>query len=97
MKILTNLLLLILMLSGPVYAKDNQSSLEKALQDEISGDSNKGKPDNPGEHGRDNAAKKQRENPGHGSKGDDSWESAISDAFDDEDKNDNKNKGKNAK
>jgi hypothetical protein len=34
----------------------------------------KGRPDNPGQHGRENAAAKQNASPGKGSKSDDSWE-----------------------
>ena len=54
----------------------------------------KGKPDNPGEHGRDNAAQKQRENPGKGSKGGDSWEDSIKDEFDEKDKDKDKDKNR---
>ena len=45
-----------------------------------------GRPDDPGAHGRENAAQKQRDNPGKGSKGgDDDWEDRIRDAIDDDD------------
>ena len=101
MTMLTKLLFLILILSSPAYGKDKESSPEKALRDEISEDRDRGqgRPDNPGQHGRDNAAEKQRENPGRGSKGGDAWESSKSDAFEDDDgnKNDKNKKNKSKK
>lgn len=96
-------MLLLLIFAVPAYAKDKNSSIEDAVRDEIReelgyDDNNKGKghgrPDNPGEHGRDNAAEKQRENPGKGSKGGDSWEDRVSDVFDDDDKDKDKDKDK---
>jgi len=108
-------LLIALVTSAPLYAKDKNASIEDAVRNEIRdslGDDGKrndkgnGRPDNPGEHGRENAAQKQRENPGKGSKGDDSWEDRVRDAADDDDKHDKdkdkdkdkeKNKGKKKK
>ena len=59
---------LVLILSSPAFAKDKGSSVEDAIREEIRdeigdvdhGDNSKGKgrPDNPGEHGRENAAQK---------------------------------------
>jgi hypothetical protein len=97
----TLLFLSLLMCTTVGVAKDKDSSLERAIKDEIRDEiyeddkhGGKGKPDNPGEHGRDNAAQKQRENPGQGSKGDgDSWEDIIRDEIDD----DSKDKGKKKK
>jgi len=66
-----------LVATTPAYAKpDKDSNQESAIRDELSYENNqgKGRPDNPGEHGRENAAQKQRENPGKGSKGGDSWD-----------------------
>lgn len=55
----------------------------------------KGRPDNPGQHGRENAAAKQRENPGKGSKGGESWEDTARGALDkDEKKQKDKKKDK---
>jgi hypothetical protein len=102
---------LILILSSPAFAKDKESSIEGAIREEIRDEiddddyrgNNKGKsrPDSPGEHGRENAAQKQRANPGQGSKGGDSWEDVIRDEFEDDDdkggNNKNKNKNKNKK
>lgn len=102
MKTIIPVLSILLAYSLPGYAKDKESSIERAikdeLRDEIYDDNNqkgKGKPDNPGQHGRDNAAQKQRENSGKGSKGADSWEDIIRDEIDDDDKGKNKNKNKN--
>jgi hypothetical protein len=87
--------------SAPGFTKDKDSSLEREIKDEIRdeiyGDDKqkgKGRPDNPGEHGRDNAAQKQSENPGKGSKANDSWEDVIRDEIDDKDKDKDKSKGK---
>ena len=74
----------------PLQAKDKNDSIEDAIgdaiRDEIYDDDKhkgKGRPDNPGEHGRDNARRKQCENPGKGSKCDYDWEDIISDDDDD--------------
>lgn len=82
------------------FSKDKSSSIEDAIRDEVSDEldydkkKGKGRPDNPGEHGRDNAEQKQRDNPGKGSKDDNSWEDEIREKFeDDEDKNDKNDKG----
>jgi len=88
-----------LLMSAPLYAKDKNSSIEDAIRDSVDDDDKHkgkghGRPDNPGEHGRENAAQKQRENPGNGSKGGDSWEDKVRDAIDDDDKDD-KDKKKN--
>ena len=104
---------LVLILSSPAFAKDKGSSVEDAIREEIRdeigdvdhGDNSKGKgrPDNPGEHGRENAAQKQRVNPGQGSKGGDSREDLMRYEFEHDDekggknKNKNKNKDKNKK
>ena len=48
----------------------------------------KGRPDNPGQHGRENAAAKQRENPGKGSKGDESWQDTARGARDNDSRDD---------
>ena len=91
------LLIATLALTGPAYAKDKNSSMEDRVRGEFSEDNHqgKGKPDNPGEHGRDNAAQKQRENPGKGSKGGDSWEESIRNESGDKSKDKNKDKNKN--
>ena len=87
------------LLPGMALAKDKQSNLERAIIDEItdSDDHNKGgRPDDPGEHGRDNAARKQAQNNGKGSGKNTSLESAILDeVFESDDDRDNKGKGKN--
>ena len=63
--------LLVLALSAPLYAKDKDSSFEKAIEDVFDDDDHpgkgKGRPDNPGEHGRENAAEKQSRGHGNGS------------------------------
>jgi len=91
-------LLLVFALSTPAYAKDKESSLEKAVRDDFRDDDHpgkgKGRPDNPGEHGRENAAEKQSQSHGKGSKKGESWEDKIRDEFDDED---DKDKGKDKK
>ena len=95
-----------LLVSAPLYGKNNSknTSIEDVIRDGIrdskDGDDKQtgkgqGRPDNPGEHGRDNAAKKQKESSGKGSKGGDSWEDQIRNAIDDDDKDDkDKNKKK---
>ncbi len=82
-----------------VQAKDKSSSIEDAIRDEIreeAGLDNKqtgpGRPDDPGAHGRENAAEKQRQNPGKGSKGDDDWEDRVRDAIDDDDDRNDKDR-----
>ena len=69
-------MLLVAFIASPsVFAKEKDSSLEKAIKDEIRGDDHsgkgKGRPDNPGEHGRENAAEKQSQSHGKGSKKED--------------------------
>ena len=93
------ILIAALFVAGPAYAKGKNSSMEDRVRDEFHNDDHKGKgkPDNPGEHGRDNAAQKQRENPGKGSKGGDSWEDSIRDESGDKDKDKDKDKNKNKK
>jgi hypothetical protein len=90
--------LLVLAFSAPLYAKDKDSSLEKVIEDVFSDDDHPGKgegrPDNPGEHGRENAADKQSRGHGNGSKKEDSWEDRIRDEFDDDDKGKSKSKKK---
>ena len=94
-----------LLVSAPLYGKNNNknTSIEDVIRDGIrdskDGDDKQtgkgqGRPDNPGEHGRDNAAQKQRENSGKGSKGGDSWEDQIRNAIEDDDKDKKKDKGK---
>ena len=92
------MLLVVFAISIPAFAKDKESSLEKAIKDEIRGDDHsekgKGRPDNPGEHGRDNAAENQSRGHGNGSKKEYSWEDRIKDEFEDDD---DKDKGKKKK
>ena len=89
-------LLLAFAFSSSLYAKDKDSSLEKAVKDVFSDDDSPGKgkgpSDNPGEHGRDNAAEKQSRGHGNGSKQEGSWEDKIRDEFE---SGDDKHKGKN--
>lgn len=88
MQKLLALIFLSIFLIAPVHADDN--SLWDDIKEEISDD------DSPGQHGRDNAAQKQRENPGKGSKGGDDnslWDK-ISNEVDGDEKNKNKNKNK---
>lgn len=96
---LTGLLLLVVFaVSSPVYAKDKDSSLEKAIKEEFGVDKDPGKgqgrPDNPGEHGRDNAAEKQSRGQGKGSKQEDSWEDRIRDEIEGDGKDKKKDKAK---
>ena len=62
---MTKILLILIsltLLPGLAFAKDKDSTLERAIKDEIFDDGKqkgKGRPDNPGQHGRDNAAQKQ--------------------------------------
>ena len=91
------LIMSLMLLPGVGLAKDKESSWEEAIKDEIFDSDDhqgKGRPDNPGEHGRDNAARKQAQNAGKGSGKDTSLESAIRDELFDED-DDQKDKGKN--
>lgn len=95
------LVMFVLVISSPAYAKDKDSSVEEAIEDMVSEDDHpgkgKGRPDNPGEHGRDNAAEKQSRGQGKGSKSEDSWEDKLRDEIEDDDKGKGgkKNKGKN--
>jgi hypothetical protein len=85
-------------ITSPLYAKDKDSSLEGVIKDSINeGDhpgKGKGRPDNPGEHGRENAADKQSRGHGNGSKKEESWEDRVRDDIEGEDKDDKKAKGK---
>ena len=93
--------LLVFVFSTPLHAKDKDSSLEKAIKDIASDDDHqgkgKGRPDNPGEHGRDNAADKQSRGHGNGSKKEDSWEDKIGDELKGDDKDKNKKSKKKKK
>jgi hypothetical protein len=86
MQKLIALLFLSIFIMIPAHADDN--SLWDDIKDEISDD------DSPGQHGRDNAAKKQRDNPGKGSKGDEDslWDKIGDDVDGDDDKKNKKNK-----
>lgn len=92
--------LLVLVFSTSLYAKDKDSSLERAVED-VFGDHGRpgkgeGRPNNPGDHGRDNAAENQSRGHGNSSKEEDSWEDKIRDEFEDDDVVDKgKNKNKN--
>lgn len=106
MKLIVTTLMVGLLTATTVSAKGKNSSLEQAVEDEIRDaldlddgkNKGKGKPHNPGEHGRDNAADKQRDNPGKGSKGGDSWEDEIRDEiFGDDDDKDKGGKNKSKK
>ncbi len=96
---------LLLVSPGIALSKDKSNSIEDAIRDEIreeAGLDNKqagpGRPDDPGAHGRENAAEKQRQNPGKGSKGDEDWEDRLRDEFDDDDHKDkDKDKDKDKK
>jgi hypothetical protein len=96
-KIVTTLVLMTFLLA-PAYADDDDSSVDSVIEDIWGGDSDKGhkgqgRPENPGEQGRENAAQKQRENPGKGSKGndeDESWVDEIRDDIEGDDGNDEK-------
>ena len=93
MKVIT--IFLVLCTFGiPALAKDNNRTLEDVIRDEFGEEQDKGKgrPDNPGQHGRDNAAEKQSNNPGKGSKSDDSLEDWIRGDDDDKDKDKDKDK-----
>ncbi len=106
-RILALALLFVFATSTPLYAKDKNTSLEDVIRDAIDDDDHpgngKGRPDNPGEHGRENAEDKQSRGHGNGSKKEDSWEDRIRDEIEDEekdhkkDKDKNKNKGKGKK
>lgn len=93
-------LLLVCAISYPASAKDKGSSLERAIKDEIYGDDHsgkgKGRPDNPGEHGRDNAADKQSRGQGNGSKKEETWEDRVRGEidYDEKGKGNKKEKGK---
>ena len=99
------LFLAVFVISSPLYAKDKDSFLEGVIKDSVNeeGHSGKGKgrPNNPGEHGRENAADKQSRGQGNGSKKEDSWEDRVRDEIDGDDKgrydkkDDGKDKGKN--
>jgi hypothetical protein len=88
MQRLIAILFLSIFLLVPAHADDD--SLWDGIKDEISDD------DRPGQHGRDNAAKKQRENPGKGSKGDDKDDTLWDKMSDEEDGDGKKNNHKNS-
>ena len=96
--LLAVLLLVAFTASSPLLAKDKDSSLEKAIKEEFDDDDHpgkgKGRPDNPGEHGRENAAEKQSRGHGNGSKKEASVEDEIRKEFEDDDKYNSKKKGK---
>ena len=97
MRLTSLLFLFVFAVSSPAFAKDEGSSLESAVKGAFGrdNDSDKGKPDNPGEHGRENAAEKQSRDHGAGGKNEDSWEDKIRDEFkDDSSKDKGKDKGK---
>lgn len=75
MKFIGLLLLVAFAFSSPTYAKGKESSQANANRDEVRDvertGKGKGRPDNPGEHGRENAAEKQSRGHGNGSKKDD--------------------------
>jgi hypothetical protein len=98
-RLLTLAVMLAVSLSFPVSAKDKDSSVNKAIKRELSGNDHpgkgKGQPDNPGEHGRDNAAEKQSRGQGNGSKQQNNWydgDSKKKNKDKDKDKNSEKNK-----
>lgn len=69
---------ILLVLPGIALSKDKPSSKGDALREEAQDraglddkQTGPGRPDDPGAHGRENAAQKQAQNPGKGSKGDD--------------------------
>lgn len=72
MKFVGLLLLVAFSFSSPTYAKGKESSQGNADRDEVRDEKHvgkgKGRPDNPGEHGRENAAEKQSRGHGNGSK-----------------------------
>ena len=79
---------LLLLSPGIALSKDKSSSIEDAIRDEIREEAGlddkqtgPGRPDDPGAHGRENAAEKQRQNPGKGSKGEEDWEDRLEAAF----------------
>ena len=92
------ILISVTLLPGLALAKDKDSALERVIKDEIFDNNDHkggGRPDNPGEHGRDNAAQKQAANPGKGSGKNSSLEGALLDEIlDNDDDRDNKGKGK---
>ena len=82
-------------------SKDKNASIEDAVRDEVRKEvglndkqTGPGRPDDPGAHGRDNAAEKQRQNPGKGSKGGEDWEDRLRDSIDDDDDRKDKDKDK---
>ena len=94
--------LLALAVALPLQAKNKNVSdaIVDVIRDEIDYDDKhkgKGRPDNPGEHGRKNAHQKQCENPGKGSKCDNHWEDSNRDAKDRDYKDNKENKTKNKK
>ena len=100
---MTKILLILIsltLLPGLTFAKGKDSTLERAIKDEIFDDDKqkgKGRPDNPGEHGRDNAAQKQAQNPGKGSGKNSSLEGAMLDEILGDDDRDDKGKRKGKK
>jgi len=82
----------------PTLALAKDSTLEGIIKDEVMHDEKskgKGRPDNPGEHGRDNAAAKQAGNPGKGSSNhSSSGESVIDKVLGEDDDREKKDKKK---
>ncbi len=95
------LVLLVFAISSTAYAEDNDSSADKATRGAAAEDDHpgkgKGRPVNPGAHGRDNAAEKQSRGHGKGSKSEDSSEDKPSDEIEDEDKGKGSKKNKTKK
>jgi len=91
-------------ITAVAVAQGKNDGIEDAVRDDIRDElglddkqTGPGRPDNPGEHGRDNAAEKQRQNPGKGSKGEQSWEDRLRDEIDDDHKDKDKDKDKDKK
>ncbi len=99
-------ILLIALITGALFtsfaiAQGKNSTLEKAIIDEVLGEDVKGskgggRPSNPGAHGRANAEYKKATNPGKGVGKSSSLEGAlVGEIFDDDDKDDKDDRGKN--
>lgn len=90
---------------GVSYGQGKNSRLEDAIIDEVfdvddKGKKGKGKPDNPGAHGRANAEYKKATNPGKGGGKNSSLEGGLLGELledDDDDRGSDKDKGKNKK
>ncbi len=103
MKTLLVLILASALFASMAYGKSNSSKLEKAIIDEVfdnddKGKNGKGKPNNPGAHGRANAEYKKATNPGQGGGKDSSLGGALlGEILDDDDDDRGQDKGKNNK